>query len=179
MQQSYYEILGTDNNATEREIKLAYREMALKIHPDKLSTSATDKERAAANTEFQRVTEAYSTLIDPAQRQLYDGSEAEQTPFEHSDMNMVHAYYIWSDFVFRLMKEKKKTISGMEFVGFCFKVGIPGTMVACGKHEEAAKVCMLIMAAIDEENRDTVLSSMNDEERELFQQAMFTIARNL
>jgi molecular chaperone DnaJ len=62
----FYEILGLPQNATPVEIKKAYRQMALKYHPDR---NPGDK---AAEERFKEAAEAYSVLIDPEKRSVYD-----------------------------------------------------------------------------------------------------------
>ncbi len=62
----YYEVLGVSRNATEDEIKKAYRKLALKYHPDR---NPGDKE---AEEKFKEAAEAYEVLRDPEKRQLYD-----------------------------------------------------------------------------------------------------------
>ncbi len=62
----FYESLGLAQNATQEEIKKAYRQMALKYHPDR---NPGDK---AAEDQFKEVAEAYSVLIDPEKRSTYD-----------------------------------------------------------------------------------------------------------
>lgn len=62
----YYQVLGISRNATEAEIKKAYRQAALKYHPDK---NPGDKE---AEERFKEAAEAYAVLSDPEKRSLYD-----------------------------------------------------------------------------------------------------------
>jgi molecular chaperone DnaJ len=62
----YYEVLGVSRNATEQEIKSAYRRLAVKHHPDK------NPNDAAAEEKFKEAAEAYSVLSDQEQRRRYD-----------------------------------------------------------------------------------------------------------
>lgn len=61
----YYEILGVGKNATESEIKKAYRSLARKYHPD------VYKEQDASSR-FKEINEAYQVLSDPKKRSAYD-----------------------------------------------------------------------------------------------------------
>jgi DnaJ family protein C protein 7 len=67
----YYKILGVSRDADDRTIKKAYREQALKLHPDKLA-GFTDEEKAKAEQQFKDVGEAYAVLTDPQKKYKYD-----------------------------------------------------------------------------------------------------------
>ena len=62
----YYEVLGVAKNATEAELKKAYRQIAKKYHPD---MNPGDKE---AEAKFKEASEAYKVLSDPDSRAKYD-----------------------------------------------------------------------------------------------------------
>src|ERR1700712_2767238 len=72
----YYSTLGVGKNATEDEIKKAYRKLARKFHPD---LNPTDKE---ANKKFQQINEANEVLSDPEKRKKYDQYGKD---WEHAD----------------------------------------------------------------------------------------------
>ncbi len=66
--QDYYELLGLKRDATEKEIKSAYRRLARKWHPD----LRPESEKKEAAEQFKRVNEAYEVLKDPEKRARYD-----------------------------------------------------------------------------------------------------------
>ncbi len=67
MAKNYYEVLGVDKNASEDEIKKAYRKLAKKWHPD-----ANPDNRKEAEEKFKELGEAYSVLSDENKRKMYD-----------------------------------------------------------------------------------------------------------
>ncbi|MGM0905851.1 MAG: molecular chaperone DnaJ [Pseudomonadota bacterium] len=70
--QDFYQVLGVSKDANERDIKKAYKRMAMKYHPDR---TKGDKEM---EIKFKEIKQAYEVLSDPQKRQMYDqyGHEA-------------------------------------------------------------------------------------------------------
>ena len=78
---NFYEILGVSNDASEMDIKKAYRTLSLKYHPDR-------NPNEEAKSIFQSIGEAYETLSDQAKRNQYDmelrfGGGGGGSPFTH------------------------------------------------------------------------------------------------
>lgn len=77
--QDLYQILGVNKNATEEEIKQAYRKLAMKHHPD----------RGGDEKQFQEIKNAYEVLSDPVRRQQHDNPG----PFHHHPGNHEHSHF--------------------------------------------------------------------------------------
>jgi molecular chaperone DnaJ len=63
--EDYYKILGIDNGADKKDIKKAYRKLALKYHPDKNPSKSAEEK-------FKDISEAYAVLSDEQKRKMYD-----------------------------------------------------------------------------------------------------------
>jgi len=74
----YYKILGVSKNATDKEIKKAYRKLARKHHPD------TNPDDPKAEERFKEINEAYEVLSDPEKRKKYDQFGAQWKNFTGS-----------------------------------------------------------------------------------------------
>ena len=65
MGKDYYNILGVERNASQDEIKKAYRKLAMKYHPDR-------NKDAGAEDKFKEASEAYEVLSDEGKRDTFD-----------------------------------------------------------------------------------------------------------
>jgi len=68
---THYETLGISKDATEKEIKQAFRAMSMKYHPDKVQNK-TPEDQEEANRKMQDINSANDVLSDPQQKQVYD-----------------------------------------------------------------------------------------------------------
>ncbi|KAG5493977.1 hypothetical protein JKF63_01810 [Porcisia hertigi] len=73
-EKDFYFQLGVPRTATEREIKLKYRELSLRWHPDKC-IGLDDDERERAEHKFKIISEAHATLADTLKRREYDAKQ--------------------------------------------------------------------------------------------------------
>jgi curved DNA-binding protein len=78
----YYKILGISKNASDVEIKKAYRKLAMKYHPDHTKGDKADEEM------FKKISEAYAVLSDKKKRSQYDtfGSNGFQQRYSQEDI---------------------------------------------------------------------------------------------
>ena len=68
----YYDVLGVAKNASEDEIKKAYRKLAMKHHPDRNQGDGDEKKTKVAEEKFKEAKEAYEVLTDASKRAAYD-----------------------------------------------------------------------------------------------------------
>lgn len=91
----YYEVLGVSKNASDDEIKKAYKKMAIKYHPDRTPDNKEAEEK------FKEAAEAYDVLRDPQKRARYDqfGHEAVNGAggFGGASMNMDDIFSMFGD----------------------------------------------------------------------------------
>lgn len=87
----YYKILGVPKNATEKDIKAAYRKLARKLHPD---VNPNDK---AAQDKFKDVNEAYEVLGDAEKRKKYNELGANWQQFEQHQRTGDQGPFQWGD----------------------------------------------------------------------------------
>ena len=90
----YYEILGVSKNATDDELKKAFRKKAKQWHPD-----ANPNNKKEAEAKFKEVNEAYEVLSNPQKRQMYDQfgtADPQQAGFGGGPFGGGNGYYSYS-----------------------------------------------------------------------------------
>lgn len=128
-QKDYYKILGIERNATQKQIKEAYRKLAFEYHPDRNNNSKSASER------MKEINEAYSVLSDPYKRKQYDalytqfGSSGyerfrqkytDEDIFRGSDINRIFDD-LAKAFGFRSAKEIFSDLYGSKYQTFEFR----------------------------------------------------------
>jgi len=84
-QNDYYQVLGVDRNATQDQIRQAYRKLAFQYHPDR------NVDDPAASQKMKEINEAYATLSDPRKRQEYDLLGEKYGPLAHDQFRQAHS----------------------------------------------------------------------------------------
>ena len=80
-QVTFYDTLGVERDAPDQDIRMAFRRLALKYHPDRFS----DGQRADAEERFQGITEAFNVLSHPESREKYDKDISQGTDVKKMD----------------------------------------------------------------------------------------------
>jgi DnaJ-class molecular chaperone len=129
MAKDYYQILGVSKDASQEQIKAAYRKLAFQYHPDR------NKEDPAMAEKMKEINEAYAVLSNPAKRREYDtykesyGSFASQRYrekysdediFRGSDINQIFEEMSRA-FGFRNFEEIFKEFYGSQYQTFTFR----------------------------------------------------------
>src|SRR5215203_6311330 len=68
----FYDVLGVSRDASEEDIKKAYRKLAMKHHPDRNHSKGDEKAAKASEDKFKEAKEAYEMLSDPQKKAAYD-----------------------------------------------------------------------------------------------------------
>ena len=117
---SYYKTLGVEKNATEEELKKAYRKLAIKWHPDKNPNNNDEAEKR-----FKEISEAYEVLKDKEKRKIYDrfgkdGLNANNSGFRGFSSggispNDIFRNFFGTDNVFNVHENGHQTFSTFRF----------------------------------------------------------------
>lgn len=115
----YYEVLGVNKNAGIDEIKKAYRNLALKYHPDRVP----HEQKKEAEERFKEISESYEVLVDPQKKSNYDqfGRSGVESAFRQGG-------FTWQDF--HHFEDLKDIFGGFDlsdlFRGFGFEEDMSG-----------------------------------------------------
>ena len=164
--EDYYKILGVSKTASEDELKKAYRQLAMKFHPDK------NPDNKAAEEQFKKVSEAYDVLRDPQKRKAYDqfGSMSTKAGFQKAYQGFGNEYAgrstesfqdlfheMFGDIFSGARKQKGSDLR------YTLNISLEEAAQGCQKtihfmrrkngHEEAAKISVSVPAGVKDAQR--------------------------
>jgi phosphomannomutase len=94
---NYYKVLGVSPDASQREIRTAYKRESLKSHPDRVPEGSPEK--AARTRKFQEINDAYYTLSDDSRRREYDARRNLEEELDEEEVPRGDGGF-WSSFGF-------------------------------------------------------------------------------
>ena len=104
---NYYSVLGVPKNASDKDIKTAFRRLAKEHHPDR--TGGDD-------TRFKQINEAYDTLKDPDKRSMYDNPQRQNS----YNFNSQNVNDIFSSFFGNMQQRQRRNAN----IGLSVKVSL-------------------------------------------------------
>ena len=128
---NYYDCLGISKNATQDEIKKAFRKKSLVCHPDKPTGDAE---------KFKKINEAYQTLRDSEKKRIYDMQQSGGIPmngggfnhnFTHHNMNDVMSMFFQNGFPSNMHQQMNNNINKQNNPSAKFKVFYNGKPTPC------------------------------------------------
>ena len=137
----YYKILGVDKNASDDEIKKAYRNLAKQWHPDKCTDAS---KKAEYETKFKEINDAYQVLSDKNAREQYDNGGFDPSSFDfHGFDEMFNSFGDFNPFNFNFdnLRKSQQIIKG-DNVGI--KIGLTYEEIYNGVHKKIKYVRQVI-----------------------------------
>lgn len=166
----HYEMLGVSREATTAEIKKAYRDLALRWHPDKVRGSES------ATARFQAIAEAYETLSDENARRMYDaylawsGHNPEDTRPTAAELNP-HGF---DQPDFRASLDELRALAAFNTGGHCCKpevTDVSWARLSC----DPRRMRVTFSAYLNTDVAGNTVSSSRDEVRDSFQTRLDTV----
>ncbi|KAI9880417.1 MAG: hypothetical protein M1830_003457 [Pleopsidium flavum] len=139
----YYAALEIPSNATQQQIRDAYKKQALKSHPDRVPSDSP--ERPARTRKFQQINDAYYTLSNPSRRHDYDAARSfhgfgskttasESDPEEEIPRQQAPGGFPWSSFGFGAKNQAEEEHYSNEQFGSVFEEMLREEGLAEGEH---------------------------------------------
>lgn len=175
----YYQVLGVDSNATTDDIKRAYKQSALRWHPDEFHAEQSEY----ATKRFQEISSAYEVLKDPIEKKEYDAkrdatSSAGQQPMTGQQVTLAKAWEIFIDFMVTAWVSQYQLTDRESIRQFISNSGIAEAMAMWGGSGTIA-LMVLAMAMLSKECVLDAYRDLKDEEKVAFFKAVSLISRRM
>ena len=177
----YYQVLGLDDTASMEEIRRAYKQQALRWHPDKVAPES----REAATERFKAVNGAYSVLTDEKRRTEYDRARATSastgSPMPGRPVSLAEAWEIFIKVILSVIaRQYELSDHGSErVVHLISTLGIAAVLAVAWRGSGGVAVSALTAALLNLNGAITVYRELSDEEKAAFGQAIMLLARSM
>lgn len=176
----YYEVLGISETASHEEIRTAYKDQAMRWHPDRVS--AENKE--VATERFKVISAAYDVLYDKTRRDEYDSARASASyshePMPGTTISLTRAWEIFINFaISACVRQFQLSPSGANrIVRLVSTMGIAAVVSTAGGAGGVA-LAAITASLFNCDGATSIYNDLNDAEKVAFSHAIMIIANNV
>lgn len=172
----YYDVLGLAESADEEAVRRAYKQQAMRWHPDKVAA----EHKEIATERFKVISSAYAVLSDKAQRAKYDAARSASTAASGCAASLAEAWEIFIKFTVDMcVRQFELGAAGSSRVIRLLSTFGVTTMMASYGGTGGVAVSAITAVLLNHDGAISVYNDLSDEQKIAFCQAVMVIARHV